>query len=146
MVRPHLSNVKPTFGCHIPVHPVLRAGAEVGEWQHALELSRRRNERGLEALTLRLLGEIHSHHDALNAGQAEGSYRQAMAVAQELGMRPLVAHCHFGLGKLYARIGRRDESGEHLAAATTMYREMDMRFWLKQAEAEMRDLSSSKER
>ena len=52
-------------------------------------------------------------------------------------MRPLVAHCHFGLGKLYRRTGKRKEAREHLTTATTMYREMDMRFWREQTEAEM---------
>ena len=48
-------------------------------------------------------------------------------------MRPLVAHCHLGLGKLYRRTGKREQACEHLTTATTMYREMDMRFWLEQA-------------
>jgi len=61
----------------------------------------------------------------------------ALALADELGMRPLVAHCHLGLGKLYWRTGRRQEAQEHLTTATTMYREMDMRFWLEKAGAEM---------
>jgi hypothetical protein len=52
-------------------------------------------------------------------------------------MRPLVAHCHLGLGKLYRRTGKQHEAQEHLRAATAMYREMDMAFWLQQAEAEM---------
>ena len=50
-------------------------------------------------------------------------------------MRPLVAHCHLGLAKPYRRTGDRTKAEEHLTAATTMYREMDMRFWLEQAEA-----------
>jgi hypothetical protein len=53
-------------------------------------------------------------------------------------MRPLVAHCHLGLGKLYRRTDKRKEAQEHLTTATTMYREMDMRFWLDRAEAELR--------
>ena len=61
-------------------------------------------------------------------------------------MRPLVAHCHLGLGKLYRRMGKRQEAQEHLTLVTTMYREMDMRFWLEQAEAEMRELASPGER
>ena len=58
--------------------------------------------------------------------------RSTLAVG--LGMRPLVAHCHLGLGKLYRRTGKREQAREHLMTATTMYREMDMRFWLEQAE------------
>jgi hypothetical protein len=53
-------------------------------------------------------------------------------------MRPLVAHCHLGLGKLYRRTGDRARATEHLATATAMYREMDMRFWLEKAEAEQK--------
>jgi len=56
-------------------------------------------------------------------------------------MRPLVAHCHLGLGKLYRSTGKREQAQEHLTAATTMYREMDMRFWLEQAEAAMTALT-----
>jgi hypothetical protein len=57
-------------------------------------------------------------------------------------MRPLVAHCHLGLGTLCRRTGNRREAQEqHLTTATTMYREMDMGFWLEQAEAEMRKLA-----
>jgi len=56
-------------------------------------------------------------------------------------MRPLIAHCHLGLGKLYRRTGGREQAREHLTIATGMFREMDMRFWLEQAEAEMKELA-----
>ncbi len=49
-------------------------------------------------------------------------------------MRPLIAHCHLGLGRLYRRTGKREQAREYLMIATTMYREMEMRFWLEQAE------------
>ena len=68
------------------------------------------------------------------------AYRQALALADELGMRPLVVHCHLGLGKLYWRTGERVKAKEHLTTTTTMYREMDIRFWLEQAEAEVKTL------
>ena len=64
-----------------------------------------------------------------------------LALAGELGMRPLVAHGHLGLGKLFRRTGKREQAQEHLTTATAMYREMDMRFWLEQAEAEMREVA-----
>ena len=54
-------------------------------------------------------------------------------------MRPLVAHCNLGLGRLYRRRDRRDQVQEHVSTAATMYREMDMRFWLESAEAEMKE-------
>jgi hypothetical protein len=66
--------------------------------------------------------------------------RRVASPPDDLGMRPLVAHRHLGLGKLYRHTGRREEAHEHLTTATTMYREMDMRFWLEQAEAAMREM------
>jgi hypothetical protein len=69
---------------------------------------------------------------------AAAHYRDAMTLAVELGMSPLVAHCHLGLGKLHRRTGRHDQAHEHLITATTIYRAMDMRFWLEQADAEVR--------
>jgi hypothetical protein len=56
-------------------------------------------------------------------------------------MRPLVAHCHFRLARLYRRTGNQERAREGFATAVTMYREMDMRFWLEQAEKEIRDLA-----
>ena len=69
--------------------------------------------------------------------RGEAHYREALALAEPRGMRPLVAHCHLGLGKLYRRTGKPERAHESLTTATTMYREMDMGFWLKQAEADM---------
>ncbi len=63
-------------------------------------------------------------------------YREALALAQLHGMRPLVAHCHLGLGELYRRTGKSDCARENLTTATTMYREMDMGFWLEQSKAD----------
>jgi tetratricopeptide (TPR) repeat protein len=103
----------------------------------ALQAARTAKQRGQEAMALRLSAEIAA--DALEAERAATDYRAALALASELRMRPLVAHCHLGLGKLYHRAGQRDQAQEHLTTATTLYREMDMRFWLEQAEAEMRD-------
>jgi hypothetical protein len=67
--------------------------------------------------------------------RAESQYREAVALATELAMRPLVAGCHLGLGTLYGRRGKREQAQEHLTTATTMYREMGMTYWLEQAEA-----------
>ena len=78
--------------------------------------------------------------DAGGVPQGEDG-RETLALAQNLGMRPLLAHCHLGLTKLYRRTGTREHTQEHLTTATTMSREMDMRFWLEQAEAEMRALA-----
>jgi tetratricopeptide (TPR) repeat protein len=71
--------------------------------------------------------------------EAEAHYRAALGLAAERGMRPLIAHCHLGLGKLYRRTGQREQARKHLATATTMYREMGMTYWLEQAEMQMND-------
>jgi Tetratricopeptide repeat len=81
------------------------------------------------------------HPDRFDAERGETHYRDALALAEPRGMRPLTAHCHLGLGKLYRRTGKQDQAREHITTATTMYRDMDMGFWLEQAEAEMRYLS-----
>ena len=103
----------------------------------ALDLAHRQKERGNEAWVLRLLGEIAAQADPPDVEPAEEHYRQALARADELGMRPLVAHCHLGLGKLYRRTGDQAKAEEHLTTATTMYREMGMTFWLEKADAEL---------
>jgi tetratricopeptide (TPR) repeat protein len=108
--------------------------------ERALVLSRSQNERGEEAWSLYLLGAIEAHGESASVTVAEAHYLGSLARAEELGMRPLVAHCHLGLGQLYARTGKRGKAREHLATAATMCREMDMRFWLEQAEAAMRSL------
>jgi tetratricopeptide (TPR) repeat protein len=77
------------------------------------------------------------HRDPLDVGEAEPRYQQALALATDLGMRPLVAHCHAGLAKLYRRTGKDHLTKEHFTSATTMYRDMGMTYWLEKAEAEM---------
>ena len=52
-------------------------------------------------------------------------------------MRPLVAHCHLGLSRLYRRIDKHEQAQEHLVTATTMCREMDVMYWLEKAEADL---------
>jgi hypothetical protein len=100
-----------------------------------VRLARERGERGHEAWALRLLGEIASHHQRPDVAAADAHYGAAVALADELGMRPLVAHCHLGLGTLYAKIGRREQAHSELSTAIELYRAMEMTFWLPQAEA-----------
>jgi class 3 adenylate cyclase/tetratricopeptide (TPR) repeat protein len=110
----------------------------------ALQHAQDRQERGYQAWVLRLLAEIHAQQDFLAFEPAGTSYRQALALAEELGMRPLVAHCHLGLGKLYARSGRRTEAHAALTTAIALYRAMDMTFWLPQAEAALAQVDGSR--
>src|SRR5262249_62358713 len=100
----------------------------------ALALTRRLKARAAEAHALCLTGEIASVGAAKDA---PGYYLEALALAGELGMRPLVAHCHLGLGKLNRRTSKREQALEHISTATTMYRDMGMQFYLEQAQAVM---------
>ena len=101
----------------------------------ALALVRTHQERGYEPYALRLLGDIATHRNPPEVEEAEASYRQALALADELGMRPLQAHCHRGLGTLYATTGQRAQAHAELSAAIEMYRDMAMTFWLPETEA-----------
>jgi tetratricopeptide (TPR) repeat protein len=100
----------------------------------AVTLARRRGERGYEAWALRLLGEIASHHARPDEATAVAHYGAALTLASELDMRPLVAHCHLGLGRLYRRTGQREQAQERLSTATAMYGEMGMTYWLEKLE------------
>jgi tetratricopeptide (TPR) repeat protein len=102
----------------------------------ALHLCRQLGQRGNEAQVQRLLGEIASERHGISLSAAETHYRAALVTADDLGMRPLAAHCHLGLGKLYRRWGKPQRAHEHLTIATRMYREMGMTYWLEQAEAQ----------
>jgi class 3 adenylate cyclase/tetratricopeptide (TPR) repeat protein len=105
--------------------------------RQSLDLARAHKQRGHEVYALRLLGAVTASRDASAEREAAGHFRSALALAEPRGMRPLVAHCHLGLGKLYQRTGKREQAQEHLTTATTMYREMGMTYWLEQAETEM---------
>ena len=100
-------------------------------------MSRAGKQRGFEADTLRLLAEIHARLDSPERPGAEAFYREALALAGELGMRPLVARCHLGLGRLYRQAGEGAAAKEHLSTARTMLAQMEMRFWLEEAEVEL---------
>ena len=108
---------------------------EAGE--QGLSSVRQRGQRGLEGWALHLLSEITASFGPREVARADGHCRQAMALAEELGMRPLVAHCHLGLGKLYRQAGDDAKAQKHLTTAATMYREMGMSFWLEQVDAEL---------
>jgi hypothetical protein len=103
----------------------------------AIALSRRRNERGYQAWALRLAGELGSRHEVVDVCSGAASYQGALRLTEELGMRPLEAHCHLGLGRLRRRGGDRAAAGEHFGRAAAMYGEMDMKPWLDQVESEL---------
>jgi tetratricopeptide (TPR) repeat protein len=103
--------------------------------EQLLALSRTHPGRGHQAHALRLLGDIAMHRDPPQSEPAEAHYQQALGLAEELGMRPLQAHCHRGLGTLYKTLGRREQARAALATAIALYRDMAMTFWLPQTEA-----------
>ena len=103
--------------------------------ERVLALAQTHQTRGNQAYARRFLGEIAARCDPPEAELAKAHYHQSLALAEELGMRPLQAHCHRGLGTLYARIGQREQARAELSTAMEMYRTMEMTFWLPQTEA-----------
>jgi len=100
--------------------------------ERVLAFTRAHQERGNQAYALRLLGDIAARREPLEIEPAKAYYRQALALAEELGMRPLQAHCHRGLGTLYAATGQREQARAALSTAIEMYRAMEMPFGLPQ--------------
>jgi tetratricopeptide (TPR) repeat protein len=103
--------------------------------ERALTLARAHQERGNQAYALRLLGEAAAHQEPPHVALAEAHFRQAITLAEELGMQPLQAHCHRSLGTLYARTSQRQQARAALTTAVERYRAMDMTFWQSRTEA-----------
>jgi tetratricopeptide (TPR) repeat protein len=108
--------------------------------RQTLELSRERQEPGIQAQVLWLLGDITARREPRHEEQATLFYCQALDLAHELGMRPLQAHCHHSLGTLYSEIGQAEFAHAELTMARHLYHAMDMTFWLPQAEAALAQL------
>jgi tetratricopeptide (TPR) repeat protein len=114
------------------------AGHDEEAWPHAhqaLDLARQLKQHGDEGGALHQLGVLHAHADPPEVAQAAAHYQQALTLAEELGMRPLQAHCHRGLGMLYAATGQQEQARTALSTAIALYRDMEMTFWLPQTEA-----------
>ncbi|HVQ77537.1 MAG TPA: tetratricopeptide repeat protein [Candidatus Binatia bacterium] len=109
--------------------------------EQSLQMGRVSGEKPIQGDALLILAEVHARMTPPEFLEATNAYGEALAIAERIGARPLVAHCHLGLGKLYRRTGKREQAQEHLTTATTMYREMAMRLWLEKAEAEMGELA-----
>jgi tetratricopeptide (TPR) repeat protein len=101
----------------------------------AYDLACQYQQRGHQAWALWLLGESTARQASPALELAVGYYRQALALAEALGMRPLQAHCHHGLGRLYGQTDRRELARTELSTAIELYRTMDMAFWLPQVQA-----------
>jgi tetratricopeptide (TPR) repeat protein len=100
---------------------------------HVLDLLKRQGHVSYRALKRRF-------DDPPEVAPAETAYQHAIALAEELGMRPLQAHCHLGLGKLYGKMGRHDKARRELLAAIDLYRAMEMTLWLPRAEAALAEV------
>jgi tetratricopeptide (TPR) repeat protein len=123
-------------------HALGRACLLLGQLDEARRLGKRsvessQRQPGFAAYARRLLGDVATDPERFDAESGAAHYLEALELAQLHGMRPLVAHCHLGLGKLYCRTGQPEHARDNLTTAMKMYREMDMGFWLKQEEADM---------
>lgn len=118
----------------------LLAGRLEPAWQAAnrgLELCRKYQQYGNEAFTLRTLGAIYAARDVPDAEAATAAYRAALELADERGMRPLVARCRLGLGQLQWKCGDGDAAAVDLLTARALFRELGMEFWLREAQEEL---------
>jgi tetratricopeptide (TPR) repeat protein len=101
----------------------------------AIAIARERQERGVEGYALHLLGALAACDTSLDMTLAATYYQQALTLATELGMRPLMAHYHLGLGQVYGQMAQWEQTHAELSAAMTLYRTMQMPFWFSQVEA-----------
>jgi tetratricopeptide (TPR) repeat protein len=108
--------------------------------ERLLELSHTHTGHGYQAHAYRLLGEVARRRESPDIDQAATHYRQALALAQELGMRPLQAHCHRGLGTLYRQTGQSEQARAELSTAIELYRDMEMTFWLPETESALAEV------
>jgi predicted ATPase/class 3 adenylate cyclase len=130
--------------CHLPLGEAHLAAGRLEEAhalaEHTLAHAREYQERGYQANALRLLGDITARREPPESALAEAHYQQALALAEALGMRPLQAHCHHGLGTLYGKTGQMEQARTELSAAIALYRAMDITFWLPQAETALEQI------
>ena len=130
--------------CSLPLGEAQVLAGRLGEAQvlaeHTLALARAHQQRGHEAYALRLLGDIAARRDPPECAPAEVYYRQALALAEDLGMRPLQAHCYQGLGAWYATVGQHEQARAALTTAIELYRAMAMTLWLPQVEATLAEV------
>jgi tetratricopeptide (TPR) repeat protein len=134
MTRTHFETI-----CSLPLSAAYLLDGRFEEAQalaeRALALTRAHQERGRQAYALRLLGDTAAQREPPEVAQAEAHYQQALTLAEALGMRPLQAHCHRGLGMLYAATCQQEQAHIALSTAVEMYQSMDMTFWLPETEA-----------
>jgi class 3 adenylate cyclase/tetratricopeptide (TPR) repeat protein len=128
-------------------YAVSRACLLLGRFDDAQRLANRsiessQRQPGFAAHALRLLGDLATQPDQFAAERGEAHYRQALALAELHGMRPLVAHCHLGLGRLFHRMDKPKHAREHLTTATNTFRELNMGYWVEQAETDLKDYGS----
>jgi tetratricopeptide (TPR) repeat protein len=109
--------------------------------ERALKIAKEHKEHAHEAWALKLLGDVAMGHKPPKTQHAESCYRDAFAVSLELGMRPLQAHCHLGLGKAYAAVGAVEQARPEMAAAIDLYRSMEMNLWLARANALLNNMT-----
>ena len=113
--------------------------------RRGLAMARAHKQRWLEAEGLRILGEILASAEPPDIAGARADFEEAARIARELDLRPLLGRCHLASGRLLRRAGDAAARG-HLQQAATLFSEMGMRFWLEQAEAEMRALDRASKR
>ena len=115
-------------------HQALRTEDASRRAHEAVKFSQDHHEHGHEAYALRLLAEL-GVNDPPALDDCETLFRQAIARAEELRLRPLLAQCYLGLSDRFRRIDRRANADSYLNASLDLFRALGMPFWLGRAEA-----------
>jgi tetratricopeptide (TPR) repeat protein len=110
-----------------------RAAAE-----RAMALALAHGERAHEAMAWRLVADVAASSGDFEA--ARQGYEQALALADELALRPLIARIHFDIGRLQRRLGHLADAEDHLARAVVQFADMGMRSWLERSQPELKAL------
>jgi predicted ATPase/class 3 adenylate cyclase len=106
----------------------------------AFDLARTHGERGHEAAALRLLADVAAAQRPPQIDIATEHFGAAAAIAEELGLRPLLARSRLGLGQVYRQAGRAQEAEEQLASAVVLFSQLGMWTWLDRSEPDLRAL------
>ena len=109
--------------------------------RRGLELAAESKDRGSQAWLLAILADLSARRSALNVEQVEADYRMALALAQELRMRPLQARCHLGIGNLHAQVKNVAKARSELGVAVDLYKVMSMPYWLSKAKGALAKLN-----
>jgi tetratricopeptide (TPR) repeat protein len=141
-------NVLPTHAWNVTMLAEIcalagRRAEATAHLERGLGMARAHKQRWLEAEGLRILGQLHATGkpagEPMDVEGARAAFEEAIAIARDMGLRPLLGRCQLALGRALNRAGERRAARGPLEEAAALFTGMDMRFWLDRAEAALGD-------